>query len=203
MVAPGLRVRAYTYGTTVNGPGSRNMLHLQGCSIHCKGCFNPETWNPDGELTKIQNVAKQLLIGSPDGVTISGGEPMDQSGSVLELIKEIRSEYDQGISVLMYTGYTQDELKTKGLWEEILTSVDILVCGPFVQELAAPDGEFGLRSSTNQELVLPPRSIHTLEDLSGPMKVEIIIDKDVAHVTGFPTKRGLSLLGIALRGAGR
>ena len=75
-----LRVHSITHGSRANGPGVASILHLQGCSIRCPGCFNQQTWDHSrGNLRSVQNVLDELDSAPHDLIAISGGEPLDQA----------------------------------------------------------------------------------------------------------------------------
>ena len=121
--------------TTVEGPGQRFCIWVQGCKKHCKGCFAKETW--DFELGEIYCV-KELynLIKAQDnieGVTFLGGEPFEQAKELSELSKMVKRD---NLSVLCFTGYTLEELELKKdrYINEFLSNIDLLIDGGFEQE---------------------------------------------------------------------
>ncbi len=128
-----MRVHQIIKESHVNGPGKRTVIWVQGCSILCPGCFNPETHSFNGgrELS-----AEEILLEMPEdvrGITISGGEPFDQSEELSELLKKA---YERGVDTLVYTGYTYEKLVKKRK-ESILTALkytDILIDGSFEKE---------------------------------------------------------------------
>ena len=88
-----IRIHKILTGSSANGPGIRNAVWFQGCTLNCPGCFNPQTHDPeDGKLITSDDLCSQLL--SPDtpcgGITISGGEPFQQPEGLLALLKELR-----------------------------------------------------------------------------------------------------------------
>ena len=180
-----IRIEGIVRGTEVNGPGRRNMLHVQGCSLRCPGCFNPHTWDPSkGRTIPMEELVPELLLDDPDGVTISGGEPMEQPQAVYELLKRIR-DIRPDCSTLMYTGYTRQRLDRSVWWSPLKEVLDVVVAGPYRQDLPVQDG--GLVSSSNQELILLGR--HTIREVLPPYRVEMIIQPDGTIImTGFPTR---------------
>lgn len=127
----------------VNGDGARYVVFAQGCSHHCSGCHNPETWDFDGgtEMT-VEEIAadfkKRRLL---DGITLSGGDPFFQQKACVELLKLL-----PGVNVWIYTGFEYDEIKNT----ELAKMADVLVTGRFVQELACDGKMYG---SSNQKII--------------------------------------------------
>lgn len=134
----------------VNGPGTRYVVFFQGCPHHCPGCQNPDTHNFAGGyeddisevLHRIHN-AKFL-----DGITLSGGEPFYQPEAAAEIAADAQK---QGLSVWAYTGWTYEQLLTDPNAVDILTHVDILVDGPYIQTRRSD--LFMWRGSSNQRLI--------------------------------------------------
>lgn len=150
-----VRIAGITSESLVDGPGLRAVIFFQGCPHRCVGCQNPETWSKDGGTVitvreLIQEVNKQLTP-LHSGITISGGEPIEQSRAVGELVKWAK---ETNFDVVLYTGYTLQELITRAYKDPavvyILNSVDWLVDGRFVKELHDPKLKW--RGSSNQNL---------------------------------------------------
>lgn len=147
----------------VDGDGCRVSIWISGCRNHCKGCFNPETWNfdygqPYTEITEneIIEACKKPYIA---GLTILGGEPMEQENQadVYKLISRFKREYP-GKNIWLFTGYTYEKDLLQGqrkniscLTTSILEMVDVLVDGPFILEQR--DLNLKFRGSTNQRLL--------------------------------------------------
>ena len=139
-----------------NAPGICVSLFTQGCSHHCKGCFNPETWDPNGGMLFNRRVEFQFLDLCKGehikNICFLGGEPMDQPDDLLNLIKKVKEVApDKGI--WLWTGYTYEELvhnendSVKG----ILDIIDVLVDGPFVETLS--DKKLRFCGSSNQRVL--------------------------------------------------
>lgn len=145
-----------------NGPGVRVSLFVSGCTHHCKGCFNPETWSFDAgavfDAEVINRIVGQLKNSFCSGLTLLGGEPFepDNQRGVLPLIRQAQREVDS-LSIWGYTGYVLDRDLIPGgracceVTEELLASLDVLVDGPFVEE--KKDVSLIFRGSSNQRLI--------------------------------------------------
>lgn len=119
------------------GPGNRVGIWMKGCNRGCKGCANPELWDntKDGDISVsvIQDVIQQLKDGDYpkiEGVTISGGEPFEQSEALRELMNVLKEEELEDI--LVFTGYQLTELQDKHC--DILDDVAVLVDGPYIED---------------------------------------------------------------------
>lgn len=133
-----IRVAGDLYDSLANGPGVRYVLFTQGCTMGCRGCHNKHTWSLDGGTEMhiseiINNIASSPFI---DGVTISGGDPMEQPKEVLELCKRIKREFNNELDIMIYTGRTIEELRAKDCkyTREILDIADYLVDGKFEED---------------------------------------------------------------------
>jgi anaerobic ribonucleoside-triphosphate reductase activating protein len=199
-----MRVHAYLPLTDVNGPGRRRLLHVQGCTLGCRGCWNPDTHAMDRgfEMTPLQiaaSVAGSAKLGEITGLTVSGGEPLHQIGELLETVRLAHRKYP-ALSVGLYSGYTERELvngeymavgeppftrfQKATLWRDLRRHLDFAVLGRYNEGLPAPPTT-PLVTSKNQRLVLLT-SRYTLADFS-PQQVEFQIHADgLVQVTGFP-----------------
>ena len=147
-----------------NGEGIRTTLFVSGCRNRCKGCFQPETWDftygqPFTKEAK-EEIFATMNNASVRGLTILGGEPMEPENQreLLPFIREFKSKFPDK-SVWLYTGNLYEELTGKmgehykyiECTEELLSYVDILVDGRFVEE----EKRLGLRfrGSANQRVI--------------------------------------------------
>ena len=159
------------YGTIkfcdiANGIGIRTVLFVSGCTHHCRGCFQPETWDfgygqPYTEETERQILAS-LAPSYIHGLTLLGGEPMepDNQRALLPLLRRLKTEYPTK-TVWCYSGYTYEELTGVSrarceVTDEMLGYIDVLVDGEFVLEKRNISLRF--RGSDNQRLIDLPRT---------------------------------------------
>ena len=147
-----------------NGEGIRASLFVSGCRHHCKGCFSKQTWDFCSGSEFTDKVEDELLSYCDNpcvaGLSILGGDPFEPENQprILQLLKRFRAKYP-GKTVWMYTGCTYDELRGKtgcsnyrtDITDEILSLADVLVDGPFVEELK--DISLNFRGSSNQRIV--------------------------------------------------
>lgn len=147
---------------SANGPGVRVSIFVSGCTNHCEGCFQPQTWNFDyGKLYDAgteQFILDELSKGYYQGLTILGGEPFEPENQrgLLPLIRRVKNELP-GKDIWMYTGFTLDldlipgGRKYTEVTDEILDSIDVLVDGRFMQDLKSLMLNF--RGSSNQRII--------------------------------------------------
>lgn len=146
-----------------NGTGVRVSLYVSGCRNHCKGCFNPETWDFNYGKRYTSEIEEELLqeLRKPyiKGITILGGEPMEPENQkyVYKLIEKIRNEFKLNKSIWIFSGYKIEELLNKNnntyteFTNKILDNIDILVDGKFIEELKNISLRF--RGSENQRII--------------------------------------------------
>lgn len=136
----------------VNGYGLRAVVWTQGCFTHCKGCQNPETWNPEGGvLVDVKDVEDELAsFKGQAGLTFCGGEPFNQPEACLEIAKFVKEKL--GWNVWSFSGFTYEMIKKEGGAKvDFLKELDALIDGPFVLEQR--DLTLKFRGSRNQRLL--------------------------------------------------
>ena len=137
----------------LNGEGIRVSLWVSGCSLHCKGCQNPQTWCFNSGIPFDRDAKEELYdaLNKPyiQGITFSGGNPLDNFSEVLELCKEIKEKFPTK-DIWLYTGYTYEELYYKEI-SRILLYIDVLVDGPYIEEQR--DISLQWRGSKNQRVI--------------------------------------------------
>lgn len=148
-----MEIERIIYPVETLGPGKRIVIWTIGCSKHCEKCINPELWeknaNHDIPISQIVAQIKHLTIRQcVDGITISGGDPLEQREEFLNLIQALRPLC---CDILVYTGYTLDEIDR--LWSEnertsLRSNVSVLIDGRYRHELN--DNHCPLCGSTNQ-----------------------------------------------------
>ena len=138
-----------------NGIGVRVSLFVSGCTNHCEGCFQPETWdfNYGNDFTEeTENRILEML--APDyicGLTVLGGEPFEPENQrvLVDFLRKVRRKYPEK-SIWCFTGFTLEMLETEGT-EEMLSLIDVLVDGRFDKNKKNISLRF--RGSENQRLI--------------------------------------------------
>ena len=161
-----MRYSGIIYNDTAAAPGVCLTFFTQGCPHHCKGCHNPETWDYEGGQRFTNDVLEDIIKGlRANGVNrtlcIMGGEPLCDRNIFLTalLIQQVKAKYPNQ-KIYLWTGYTYEELvkrhdnKTK----YILSNIDCLIDGPFVEELR--DTTLQMRGSSNQRIIYPKEIVN-------------------------------------------
>lgn len=194
-------LHAFVSRSHANGPGRRCVIYFQGCSLGCRGCWNSNTHRFRGDETSTAEIVERVLHAWTaqrlDGITFSGGEPMQQAEALIELLQIIRGVIP-GASFGMFTGYTEDEVNSgqyithlkadlnrkRELWAAVRTHLDFAVMGRYDASRPAADP---LRTSRNQQLRLF-NSRYSESDF-GPQLVEVTLQPD-GHslISGFPVR---------------
>ena len=145
-----------------NGVGIRVSLFVSGCTNHCKGCFQPQTWDFNYGMEYTQETEGFIIseVSKPyyQGLTILGGEPMEPENQreLVKLIRRMRKECPDK-DIWMYSGFTVNEDLIPGgrkyieVTDEILGNIDILVDGKFEEDLK--DISLKFRGSRNQRII--------------------------------------------------
>ena len=148
---PVLRLSGLVMDSIVDGPGLRLAVFTQGCPHRCPGCHNPQSHDPaGGYLCSVRDilskVKKNPLLA---GITLTGGEPMEQAAACLSLVRALPA----GLSVWLYSGYTYEEIRDAGneAQRALLDRCEVLVDGRF--DLAKRSLELAYRGSANQRLI--------------------------------------------------
>lgn len=147
---------------TTNGQGYGVSLFVSGCRHHCKGCFNPETWN-FSYGTEFTAETMQFLIESlsrpyVDFFAVLGGEPFEPEnvGTVLEIITKVKAQFPN-IKIYVWSGSSFEDLIKIDICKKVLSLCDYLTDGEFVE--AQKNYKLFLRGSENQRVLDLPQSL--------------------------------------------
>ncbi len=145
-----------------NGTGVRVSLFVSGCRHHCKGCFQPETWNFDFgrpfTTDTEDEILEHLKPAYVQGLTLLGGEPFEPENQVelVKLLRRVKELYPQK-DIWSYSGYVFEKDLVAGgrahtdVTDEMLSYIDVLVDGPFIEE--QKDLTLKFRGSRNQRIL--------------------------------------------------
>ena len=154
-----MRIGRILYPVNTLGPGKRLGIWVQGCHRRCNGCANPDLWEYDERKHIPLEVMKGISLAAInmyhlEGITITGGEPVDQAGELHELLIDLKPICND---ILMFTGYTYKELKEKkeSAIESLLRDIAVLVDGPYIKEKNSGEK---LRGSNNQHSIVLDRA---------------------------------------------
>lgn len=190
---PPLHVAQVVPSTEAEGPGKRFALWFQGCPLRCPGCCNPE-FLPfrGGELRTVADVVTELRRARDEagveGVTLLGGEPFAHAAGAAALADAARG---LGLSVMVFSGYTLDELQTRSDAAALLERTDILVDGPYRRD--EPDTERRWVGSRNQQIHFLTDRYRYDDQWRRRNTLEIRVRDGEVTVNGFPASNVASL----------
>ncbi|PAV39116.1 anaerobic ribonucleoside-triphosphate reductase activating protein [Megasphaera sp. ASD88] len=137
-----------------NGPGIRATVFVTGCSRRCVNCFNEEyqDFNAGSEWTaaETERLISYLQDDTNSGLTLLGGEPMENAEDLLALVQAVRRAVPEK-SIWVYSGFLYEEILAQPARKALLEACDVLVDGPFVDALKDPGLYF--RGSSNQRII--------------------------------------------------
>ena len=135
-----------------NGPGVRVSIFMQGCSFHCKNCFNPETWDFEGGQEFTEDTINKVLELSDKkevkGLSILGGEPMHPTNieGTTKLAKAFKEKYPEK-NIWAWSGFKYEDIKNN----DVFNYIDVLVDGQYKDELHDPTLKW--KGSSNQRVI--------------------------------------------------
>lgn len=154
-----IRIAGTVNDSIVDGPGLRFTIFTQGCKHNCPGCHNPETHDFAGGHTEDTDELVKKFLKNPllSGITLSGGDPMEQPEACAYLAEKAHEKH---LNVWTYTGYTWEALMNENDEKRmrLLNATDVLVDGPFI--LAQRSLELKFCGSKNQRLIDVKKSLN-------------------------------------------
>ena len=155
-----LHIAGVNYESFVDGVGLRSTIYISGCVHRCPGCHNPETWDPlYGRLASamIDEIAEEIASRSNliNGITLSGGDPFCSPREVSELLDRLPKVGN----IWVYSGFKYEQIIDSMEMQILLSKIDVLVDGPFVEALKDPTLAF--RGSSNQRIIDVQESINS------------------------------------------
>lgn len=182
-----MRVERIMTNISTLGPGNRLVIWTNGCNKRCKGCVSKrlQAISNETEMNLI-DALEQFNLKKIDGVTISGGEPFIQIDELHQLIKYLK---DKNINdILVYTGYTYEELKKQNNLKinDILENIAVLIDGEYIEELN--DNKSNIKGSINQKIYIFNQNFKDLYNqyIKNERKMETYIIKNLKIGVGIP-----------------
>lgn len=178
-----ININSYEPSSYIYGPGKRFVIWVQGCSLHCKGCWNQHMWSfKTHSLYSVKDLVKLILSFSDvEGITLLGGEPMHQAKELLTMIKLLKKH---GLTTFLYTGYNFDEL-SEPAQVELFRISDIAVSGRFISHLR--DTSLQWRGSSNQIIHFNTEAYNNVQVIDGNY-CQINLRKDGSmSIIGYPS----------------
>jgi len=191
-----MNVARILYPVRVLGPGDRIGVWVVGCHRACPGCSNPELWEQQPKyeisISDLLDIIRKIACQHPvDGFTISGGEPMNQAEELVDLVDSLQ---EISSDILVYSGYTLDDLRTSGskAVQTVLSKIGVLIDGSYIEGL---NDNSLLRGSSNQKIhILNPDFESRYRDY---------LQSTSNQIQNFTTSGGIISVGIHRAGFGR
>ena len=165
----------------VNGPDSRFVIWTQGCPLHCSGCFNPDTHDVNGGFDMSIGELVDRINNAPDirGITLTGGEPLMQTKAIGKLLALL----DRKLDVLLFSGFTFDEVMASDEKKKIVYQTDASLLGRY--DRSKPHSFYGKKLVLNGEKIKK-------EELKPWFNTEVLIQETNVSITGLYKKVGRS-----------
>lgn len=207
-----LAVNRIHWPVSVLGPGRRVGIWMQGCSIGCPGCVSRDTWptlGPGDRITAAELLERMdgLVDGGPagtlDGVTLTGGEPLDQADGMEGLLKSLRRWLDRrgapAADLLVYTGY--EEAQARRLCPAVFSLADAVIAGPY--RAAEPGTRWW--GSGNQRLISRDEQTARRYETGlrrAPAELQVSVEQGQVFVVGIPGRGTLAGVESRLKDSG-
>lgn len=186
-IPPGyLNLMGYVDESEVNGPGCRAVIWVQGCLRECPGCFNPDSWSFEINQLMSVDALVEKITSNPrnEGVTFSGGEPFWQAPALANLARKLKAK---GLNVMSFTGFTLERLQSEYApagSKDLLSQLDILIDGPYLQSQAVNSADSTVSSSNQRVHVFNPAFKDRITWASDQTEVHVLKDGS-RIVTGY------------------
>ncbi len=172
--------------TELLGPYRRFVIWVHGCCFDCEGCLAENTKYGSYTAWKIQELAETIASCDVEGITVSGGEPFLQANALYAMLRQLQSLKEMG--VIIYTGFTLEELRRKDDCNRLLSMTDLLIDGRYVREL--DDGRAYIGSSNQRLHYLSDRykTVGQVYYAAAKRRAEIKFTANQAVLIGVPSK---------------
>ncbi len=177
--------------TDLLGPYDRFVIWVHGCCFDCEGCLAQNTRFGAYDEMPVSRLALQIIASGCEGITVSGGEPFLQAQALARLVSEIREHRD--IGVIIYSGFTREELEARPECTGLLHQADILIDGRYIREL--DDGRAYIGSSNQRLHYLTDRYRESGERYysASRRRAEIKFSSDRVTLIGVPSAEVLKI----------
>jgi len=194
-----VNIASIIQSTQALGPGVRAVVWVQGCPFRCTGCIAPGMIPfQKAQLVTIEDLANDLLSSSAvNGLTFSGGEPMEQAMALAGVAKLVRKRRE--VNIITFTGYRYETLvkqPTRNGISELLAQTDVLIEGSYLKSL---NNGTGLRGSTNQRIIHLTSRLKQFDLENYPRQNEILFNERDYIFIGIPAYGVQESLETALR----
>ena len=164
----------------IYGHGKRAVIWFSGCYLRCPGCINQHLWNRDsGNFETVSSLINKIKsLTDISGVTLIGGEPLDQDEDLLEFVECVISNK---LDIVLFTGYESEELQ--GWKRKVFDQSQVVVCGRYDRNLR--NTNLLLRGSSNQRIIIKDDALKAYYSQE-VRQVEVIITEDATTFLGFP-----------------
>jgi anaerobic ribonucleoside-triphosphate reductase activating protein len=184
-----LRVGDIRWETEAEGPGRRTAIWTQGCTVGCAGCCNPELLPARGGTQRDpEELAAAAARRKNGGITLLGGEPLDQAAGTIALLKAYRSYCgaQDPRSIWMFTGYSWETIQQKSLLKTFAALCDVVIAGPY-DHSQTPDPRKWIGSRNQTIHILCHRETH-LRDAwpQNQYEIELTVTDGEVLVNGWP-----------------
>lgn len=171
------------------GPNKRLLVFFKGCKIHCEGCVNKHLWSfENADLMDVKELIDIILKENLGGITLHGGEPLDQKEELIKLVKELKKINK---SVILFTGYKKKELDS--VQASIWNMADIVISGRFIKEKLNFNLQF--RGSSNQRVYTHKGIYKNYKVNDGKSATILTIDNNGdVNINGFLTDEIIKIL---------
>lgn len=180
-----MQIARFEPKTTVEGPGDRSAIWFQGCSIRCPGCCNPNMQTEDaGYHLDVNDLADRVIAADADGLTLLGGEPLDQAGELVSLLQQLKKAYEKGI--ILFTGYTWEQVQANELTRLVVSLCDLIIAGPFMAGQASESRRWIGSDNQTVHFITPYFADLQKSWPKNRREIEIILRDGVIMVNGTP-----------------
>lgn len=176
--------------TEVEGPFLRSSVWLQGCSINCVGCCNQEFIPQKGGFSITPyNLYQRISKNNVEGITVLGGEPLDQSKELYDFLKLIKDNTELGI--MLFTGHKYEKIVKKDDMYKVIQLCDLVISEPFIKKMISNERRW--IGSSNQKVHFITDRYSYLKDNWEPYykEIEFHIKDGEIIINGMPFESGI------------